>query len=695
MKNVFIIPIAKPFEKVLPHLRIFLPLLFVGLSIYFLSLHAPFQMDDDVHIVQNTAIKHLLEIRNIWNYDPFRFITNLTLAVNHACFGLNVTGYHVTNLLIHILNSFLVFQFAGLIFKTPQAGHHLSERQITQIAFFASLIFLVHPIQTQAVTYTVQRATSLAALFYLITMNGYLKFRLLNSRRHYGLALAASFLSVFTKQTVVTFPFALMLIEFFLLAQDFKSAKKSLYYIAPFFLTVLLIPWMYVNRFNLTSIGHLINLTKESAKISRLHYLFTQFRVWVTYLRLLVIPIHQNFDYDYPLYTHFFYPEVLASFLLSFSILLAAARISKRYRIISFGIFFFYLSFLPDSSVFPLSDVIAEHRLYLPMISFSVVFAASIFWVIKNEKIRRNISILTVIVFGLLTCARNWIWSDSIRLMEDVVRKSPNKARPHNNLGNFYWRNHEDKKAEAEFQSAIQHGPKYFEAYQNLGALYYSKGRLEEAVQLFNQAIALRSDFATPHIYLGHIDYSRQDYKKAELEYRTALHIDPRMASAFSGLASIDMVRKNWVHALIWAKQAVYVNPDSSVAHYILGNLYYATNRLHEAASVYQKAVHLEPSLVPARNNLGSAYFALGNYLEAAAQFHQILESDPQSESAYFNLANVYHELGDLRKAEEYLREAARIAKEKNNVRLLEKISKRQVKTVDTFEKEMIWNHGN
>ncbi|HAM51632.1 MAG TPA: hypothetical protein DCP92_13465 [Nitrospiraceae bacterium] len=353
----------------------------LGLIVYSNSFRVPFQFDDLPNIKDNPIIKdfqYFVEpssAKALPLYDDLksRFIGHLTFALNCKMHGLNVTGYHIVNLLIHIINALLVYWIVILTFRTPalKPSHNNYQRFADLIALFSALLFVSHPVQTQAVTYIVQRFASPATLFYLLSIASYIRSRL-STERHtrfifYIISFISAFLAMKTKEIAFTLPVMITIYE--IMFFEGKLTKRILYLI-PLLLTMAIIPFTLLSLDK--PVGSLISDVSEATRVettvSRMDYLFTEFRVIVTYIRLLFLPIGQNLDYDYPIYRSFFDSRVFLSLLVLTSIISFGIYILCRYRrsaphikLISFGIFWFFIALSIESSIIPIVDVIFEH----------------------------------------------------------------------------------------------------------------------------------------------------------------------------------------------------------------------------------------------------------------------------------------------------------------------------------------------
>src|SRR3990167_1682233 len=219
----------------------------LGLLTYSNTFHSPFHFDDEIAIERNPAIRNLSSITPIFKAFNTRFTAGLSFAFNYWLGGLNVFSYRLFNILIHVTSSYLVYILVILLFRTPQLAAHYLSRFSRMMAVTSGLIFLVHPVQTEAVVFLTQRTTLLASVFYLAALIFYLQARLNASRFFLAASFATAVLAVFSKEFTATLPLMIALIEFcFLRPSRINPAKRALM-ILPFFLVIFLIPLMFLN----------------------------------------------------------------------------------------------------------------------------------------------------------------------------------------------------------------------------------------------------------------------------------------------------------------------------------------------------------------------------------------------------------------------------------------------------------------
>jgi len=649
-------------------------LLCLGFIAYSNSFQAAFQLDDLSNIVNNPSIKHFPDLAEIALFNPPRTITNMTFALNHLFGGLDVIGFHAVNIAIHLANACLVFFFAGLLLKAPAVRERFTENQAFQIAWISALVFVLHPVQIQGVTYLVQRATSLAAFFYLGALLGYGVYRLRQNKKAYVLGLVSASLGMLSKETMVTLPISLCLMEIFFFEAGRKDILRILTRLFPFFATLGLLVAAYMVYWNNFSWApeNLMQLTRETESLSRWEYLFTQFRVMITYLRLLVFPADLKLEYDYPVYRSFSELPVFLSFLCLLAIADFTIRLHRNHRLISYGIALFFLCLLPESSIFPITDVIFEHRLYLPMIGISIAAGTGIVCFVRASW-RKGFVISLAVILSTLTYQRNGEWADPITMLQENVQSAPRHGRAYVNLGNYYILENNLHMAVQQYKRALAVEPGNYHAHTNIGIVYYLMGKRRHAVHHFLEALKYHENFAQAHFNLGRMAYEDNRPEEAERYFRRAIEANPEFAYSYVGMAILYADAGNPDRALQMAQTASRLNPDVADIHYQLGNLFYQFGRLEEARDAFQKAVPLDGRFVNALNNLGNVYYAMGDYQAAEIRFQKALEINRDFVSAYFNLANVYHALGDVKKAEDYFGRAKDLARIQQNEEMMDK----------------------
>jgi len=631
-----------------------LAIIFLGVLIYSNILHAPFVFDDYISVVDNDAVKSIE--KSLLDISNNRYLTMLSFAFNYAAFGLKPFTYHFINNIIHVINALLVYYFVILTFRTPYFNYQPSSGSPSQIdlagrpihpfssasggqahsplfiAFFSAFIFISHPIQTQAVTYIAQRATSMAAMFYLLSLVMYIKWRLSAEQQSnraaeqqsrsktttalllYCASLISVILAMKTKEIAFTLPFVITLYEFSFFNKSPNTERRTtnlrrFLYLLPILLTLLIIPLSMIDiKKPVETFAVSIDVqSRETENISRADYLLTQVRVIVTYLRLLILPINQNLDYRYPIYNSFFDLEVFLSFLFLLTIMGTAVYLmqksyikinpfspflSKRgqrefgtdslihrftsLRLIAFGIFWFFITLSVESSIIPIRDVIVEHRLYIPSIGFFIVFVALMDYILSSMRLKVAMIIVILGLLSISAYSRNTIWKDSQKLWEDVIAKAPNNVR----------------------------------AYTELGAIFRDEGQYIEAMNQFEKALKINKHYALTYYNIGYVHYKSGSYKNALMYFRKTMEFKlPALLrmETFNSMGMTYSEMGNDIDAVNAFKEAIKALPTSIIPYNNLGRQYIKMGNFDLAIEILKRGLEIreEPHL---RSNLSVAY---------------------------------------------------------------------------------------
>ena len=554
---------------------LFIAAVFVtGIIIYFNSFGCSFHFDD-AHIFKANVTNGSATIMDWLRIFPSRPVGMLTFALDYQVHKLDIWGYHFVNLMIHLINAFLVWWLTRLTLSTPVMRDETIAKYKTLIAFLVAMLFVSHPLATQSVTYIAQRFASLATLFYFLSLILFVEGRLRQIGRTaqvfiFGGSLLCALLGMRTKEMVFTLPFAIFLYDYcFIRTTSWKIElrDKSLY-------VLLIMMGMFVilsiKNFSPSVFDSVPPFQGYTYSISAKEYLLTQFNVITTYIRLFALPVNQNLDYDYPISYSLLEVKTLLCFSLLLGILATGIIFFKKYRLISFGIFWFFLTISVESSVIPISqNVIFEHRTYLPGFGFFLAVTGAFFYFFRERYL--VIGVIIILMFAgsnaILTYQRNKVWENEYTLWTDCVKKSPNKARPHDNLGAALHYMGRDQEAISHYKIAVKLSPGYDNPYFNLGTALRDQGNMEEAVSNFRKALEINPRFVGAHNNWGLI--LEQYYKKhdeAIYHYQQEIKINPDSYYAHYNLG-IALVRKGELkEAVVHLRKAVYLKPDSQQA---------------------------------------------------------------------------------------------------------------------------------
>jgi tetratricopeptide (TPR) repeat protein len=657
----------------------------LGLLVYSNTFNAPFVFDDGMYIVNNPTVQDFgyfidtsraegLSIEEpVRRYLRTRYVIYLSFWANYRIGGLGVWGYHAVNFSVHIINALLVYVLVILTFRTPYLMNSGLSGKSRLMALFSSLLFVAHPLGTEVVTYVTQRFVLFSAMFYLLCIVSYIGSRLSGRRAAgyglFALSVLSAVLAMKSKENAFTLPLAVGLYEFMFFRSSLRNRALLL---APVLLTMLIIPVSYLSEQGpgvglLDSVGE---ATRLQTDMPRLDYLSAQFRVIVTYVRLLFLPINQNLDYDYPVYVSFLSSEVLLSlFLLSLIMGLGVywfrrGRGRVEFKAASFGVFWLFLTLSVESSILPISEMMFEYRMYLPSVG-AIVGVVVLMFMFSGARAEKRLwapitvlALLSAVImsFSALAYARNMLWQDKIILWEDTAAKSPGKARPHYNLGVAYADYGRYEEAVGEYQTAIGIDPEHYDALNNLGIAYFNLGRYEDAVKEYQAALRIDPEYIVANYNLAVVYDVLGRSKEAMRQYDTTTGVEPGYAKAYNDLGVLYEKEGRYEEAIKQYRAAIMIEPGFVDARNNLGIVYARRGRFEEAEGEYKEAIRTDPEYAEAHINLGTLYAGQERYDEAEGEYKEAIRIDPGFAEAHYKLATLHDKRGRYEEAvEEYL----------------------------------------
>lgn len=546
------------------HLAVLMALAAVGAAIYYPSLKGPFLFDDHSYITGNPLIRDLSAFsggnplpavnENVDIHFRTRAAAFFTFALNYAAGGLNPAGYRAFNIALHILNSFLVYWAGLLLFSgVPGRGERDGPPAPAGAALLgsaaAALLFVCHPLQTQAVAYVAQRFTSLCALFCLFSLACYLRARISGGGSgrvfFYSAALLAAAAAMKTKENAFPLPAMIAAAEFIFFAAAAGARVKLL---LPLALTMLIIPagLMFGGGQARTPAAALAAAGGKNPDATS--YALSQPEVMVSYLRLLAWPSGQNIDHDPPLRRSPGLPAA-ASLLLLAALAAYGARLAisggPLRAAAGFGIIWFFVMSAVESSFIPLGDLMFEHRVYLPSFGLALAagaLAASQFMNGRRARLAAAAVLAVAAGFSVAARARAGLWAGEEALWRDAAVKSPLKARPHYNLGSVLVRQERFAEGAAELELALAvspENPDNADVYYNLGL---ARARLQDfplAEEAFLAAQALNPERDSAYFNLGIVYLKQGRAAQARRQFEAALKTNPGHSKARAKLEQL------------------------------------------------------------------------------------------------------------------------------------------------------------
>jgi protein O-mannosyl-transferase len=630
----------------------------LGVIIYSNSFQCSFHFDDNRNIVDNASIRNLADIKAWWNFFPTRPVGIFTFAMNYHFSQLNVWPYHLVNLVIHLINSCLAGWLVLLIFSSPAMKDHPLSVYRRGIALFTALLFVSHPLATQSVTYIVQRMASLVALFYFLSLILYVKARLSEKGLtvkvlFFGGSFISAVLALLTKETAFTLPFAILLFEVFFFRTEkikvnFKDYRLILFLAALLGILVIIPMKLSVNVFKTVApaLGHAYPLTP-------LNYLFTEFSVIIKYIQLLVVPMDLRVDYDFPVSNSIFQVRTLFSFLGLVTLAVFGVILFRKYRLLSFGIFWFFLTLSVESGIIPITDVIFEHRTYLPSFGYFLVVSTilvGLFWQ-RQKVVIMVIMVIMVISNSYMTFQRNKVWKDELSLWSDNVIKSPGLARPLCNLGFAYSKLDQWIPAIDNYSKALEIDPNYTDALSNRGAAFAKTGQWDKSIMDCSRAILLDPRYLKAYFNRGGAYTNTGQFDKAIADYTAVIGIDPRFHKAYSDRGIAYAGLGQWEKAIEDCSKAISLDPEYGQAYYNRGIVYANLGQWEKVIPDCSRALELDPSFVKAYLNRGAAYGNTGQLDKAIDDYSSAIRIAPGYSKAYANRAVAYSKTGQWDKA--------------------------------------------
>jgi len=639
----------------------FIAISLIILAIYSNTYNASWHFDDEPNIVDRTDL-HLKELSwsgikktFFWGPRLYRPVACLSLALNHYFGKLNVFGYHVVNSLIHLLSALFLFLFIHQTLKLPILRQRYAGKAY-DIALLATVFWVSNPVQTQTITYIVQRMASMAGMFYIMALYLYLKGRTTKEQSSqitfYALCAIAALLSFGSKENTILLPVALFLYEILLLQEAslgewLRHNRKLLVVSIIGIVTITVIYLYFVQEGNLFSFmgrykDRVFGLTER---------LLTEPRVIIFYISLLLYPVSSRLCVNHDIsISHSLLdpPGTLLAILAILFIVIGAFIISRRRPLMAFCILFFFLNHLVESTFIPL-ELIFEHRNYIPSMLFFVPVSVFLIKAISHysrQKIMRTIIISFIIILlitqGHSTFIRNFTWKTEESLWLDCIEKYPDLWRPQHNLARYYEKNNRLADAIAQYlitistkKNSINRNEEVL-TYYNLGWVYQKMKKEKKALYYYQEVERINPTFAPMYINRGGILFAKGLLDEAMLEYQKAIKYDKKFPSAYSNLGFLQLLKGETEKATHNLELALKKGPGNARIFRHLGHAY-RTKGLHEKAFfMFQKSRELDPHDPITVLHLVELYSTTGMKIKMADAigqfFHIFHENDQQLE---------------------------------------------------------------
>ena len=614
------------------------------------SFHGPFIFDDDDSIVENPSIRHLWS-GQVLTAPPEaitvvgRPVPNLSLAINYALGQLDVVGYHVVNLAIHILAALALLGLVRRTLLLPALAGRFGPAS-TPLALAVALVWALHPLQTESVTYIIQRAEALVGLFYLLTL--YCFVRGVTSARSnvwYAAAVGACALGMASKEIMVSAPLVALLYDRLFISGSFKEGLRRRWgwYLALAATWAILGLLVYLSLGRGGSAGFNMGMTVWE-------YARTQFGCIIHYLRLAFWPSPLVLDYGADIASQ---AAEIVPYAIGVGLLLAATAVAlaRRPKWGFLGVWFFAI-LAPTSSIVPLvGQTEAEHRMYLPLAAVVALVVLAAYAALQS--IGRRFAKAATAVAGALvlvvaaalgwgTCQRNEDYRSALAIWNNTVENCPRNSRAYNGRGYVLNSKGQYDAAIKDYDKALSLKSDYAAAYSDRGLAYYGKGQYDAAIKDFDKALSLKSDYAKGYNNRGNALNNMGQYDAAIKDFDKALSLKSDYAEAYNNRGNALNNKGQYDAAIKDLDKALSLKSDYAEAYNNRGNAFNNKGQHDAAIGDYDKALSLKSDDAEVYNNRGIAINRKGQYDAAIKDFDKALSLKSDYAEAYNNRGNAY-----------------------------------------------------
>jgi tetratricopeptide (TPR) repeat protein len=631
-------------------------LLFLTLTAYIPAMQGGFVWDDDDHLTKNQTIRSLQGLGQIW-FEPdstivYYPLTFTTFWLEYRLWGLNPTGYHVVNVLLHALSALLLYRLL-LYLKVPGA-------------WLAAAVFALHPVQVESVAWVTERKNVLSGFFYFASAFCLFHFFGLagekkekSARWWYLSGLLLFACALFSKTVTCSLPAAMLLVLWW---KRGRVRGREVAALAPFFVLGLALglttAWLEKHHVGAVGLEWDLSFVERCLLAGR--------ALWF-YFAKLIWPVELIFNYprwrmDTGVWWQYIYP---AGVLLLVLILWVIRKRVGNGPLV--GVLFFCGTLFPalgffDVYIFRYSFV-SDHHQYLACVGLIVLLIGVAAKVASRlppwpQRIISLLGLVVLLLLGGQTWQQGYAYRDIETLWADTIAKNPESFLAHNNLGAL--RADQGKFAEAirHYSEALRIKPDHYKAHNNMGVALASQGKFEEAISHYREALRLNPKDAEAHSNLAHVLASEGKFKEAIDHYSQALQLNPDNFEAHYNLGVLLAGQEKFAEASGHYLEALRLNPEDAEVHYNLGNALASQGKFAEAISHYLAALRLKPNYVEAHNNLAAALAENGKIDEAIDQYYEVLRIEPNNTIAHIQLASLWAGQGQTAKAIEHYQTA-------------------------------------
>jgi len=591
--------------------------------------------DDDIYITENDHVKSGINTKNIqWAFsttfaDFWHPITWLSLFFDYELYGLNAGGYHLTNLLLHMMSALLLFR----IFNRTTG-------ELWPSAFIAAF-FALHPLRVESVAWAAERKDVLSIFFGLASIYVYICYAQSAKYSQYFFCLILFVLSLMSKPMLVTLPFVLLLLDYWPLKRwrestsaEFKSTRISrlIWEKVPFiilaFIFIIVALWAQ----------GLLGAPTSTDSMPFLFRMSNAIIAYVFYLEKIFWPIDLAVFYPYQHSLPFW--QILLSCLILTGMTLVAFYNVKKTPFLFVGWFWFFGTLLPVIGLVQVgSQAMADRYTYLPSIGIAMMLTWGIFSLFKKEETRKKFlfpaGITILIILAFLTWELSGYWKNNLGLFGHALRVTKNNAMAHNNFGLALLENGNVYEAMDHFNSAMTINSHFVLPYYNRGNAYSKLGLAEKALEDYNHAIALKPDYAEGYYSRGSLLMNLGQYQRALDDFDRAIVLKPGYIKAYNNRGIIYGQMNQYSSAIENFNEIIRRQPDYASAYCNRGFAYFKLGQYKRAIDDYSKAIVLNPNYIKAYENRSNAYLKMGQRQKAVEDLNQAIRLKSDDEESH------------------------------------------------------------
>lgn len=649
---------------------------------YYPSLHYNFQFDDIANIQKHFYIRHH-QFKNLI-FSGSRWISYWLNALHYSIGKFDPFSFRVGNLIIHSINGILLFFVVLFALLHSNCGQFFKKNALA-IATATSMLFLLHPVQTQTVSYVIQgQLEGLACMFILAMALTFLHFCYNPSPIKRGFLITLLFvlaiISCGTKEIAFISPFLIMLIDWFFVAHgSFRSFKQRLwlhgtlfllvssiyvYFLKPSFFTDILGFKMIINN----NIGNIIT-EKPSDTIKASIFFISQFKVILHYIWIFIWPFNISVEYDWVLVRNFFSPDCFFPFLLLLTIGYAVMKLlsKKPTSVLGFGALWFFMCLAPRSSIIPSPELLVDYKTYTASIGWLLILSCAMVaciefltkkYATQAPLLQKNYSSLLLICLltvplGFATQIRNLVWSEGTLFWMNVIKNAPRKARAYNNYGVELSQNYQRyEEAIPYFKKAAQMDRFYPDPLNNLAVCYSHLNQTDNAIEALEQGLRINRFYPEGYNNLATLYLQQKKYDQARQQLETALKLRPHYGKAYFNLGRIHLEKNEDELALECFKKACTIaDLDNEFGYRIYAQTALRLEKYDEAIWGFKKTFECAPNDIESVFCIGNCYYLSKRYQESVNFYKQFLAYRPDDLRAWYNLGEAHLMQEDIKAA--------------------------------------------